>query len=73
MTENQKKLLPYVKARVDDIIDTKYHSDIRPLIASEPEIIREIRNDFVECMRELHRTKEYMATNTLNNPALIKI
>lgn len=73
MTENQKKLISYVEARVDEIIDHKYKSNIAPLIASEPEIVSEIRNDVIECMRELHRQCKYYATNTLNAPALIKI
>ncbi|MBD5223627.1 MAG: hypothetical protein HDS71_06215 [Bacteroidales bacterium] len=73
MTENQKKLMPYVEARVAMIVSEKESHYISPVIATETEIISDIRSDVIECMRELHRTEKYHATNTLNLPALKKI
>ncbi len=73
MTENQKKLMPYVEARTESIITEKQEREIVPLLATEPEIIAEIRTDVLECMRELHRSGQYHGTETLNNPALKKI
>lgn len=72
MTENQKKLMPYVEARIQDVIGYKESRRIRPLIATENEIVANIRTDVLECMRELYRQKKYIPTNTLNYPALIK-
>ncbi len=73
MTENQKKLMPYVEARTERIITEKQEREIVPLLATEPEIISEIRTDVLECMRELHRSGQYQDTETLNHPALKKI
>lgn len=72
MTENQKKLMPYIEAKVEDIIYDKEKRNIIPAIATEPEIVYGIRGDIIECMRELHRSRSYNATNTLNSPALMK-
>lgn len=72
MTENQKKLMPYVEARVEDIVSEKEEKYIRPLIATETEIVADVRKDILECMRELYRNKRYIAVNTLNYPALMK-
>lgn len=72
MTENQKKLMPYVMARVEFIVAEKEAKYVRPILATEPEIVANIREDVIECMRELHRTDCYVATNTINNPALMK-
>lgn len=72
MTETQQKLMPYVEARVGLIIAQKGERDIRPLIATEPEIVTGIREDVIECMRELHRNGCYVATNTINSPALMR-
>ncbi len=73
MTENQKKLMPYVEARTESIITEKQEREIVPLLATEPDIISEIRTDVLECMRELHRSGKYQGTETLNHPALKKI
>ena len=72
MTENQKKLMPYVEARTECIIAHKQSKHIVPELATEPEIVADIRSDVLECMRELHRTDKYDAVNTLNHPALKK-
>lgn len=72
MTENQKKLMPYVEARTDSIIAYKQSQNIIPELATEPEIIADLRSDVLECMRELHREEKYDAINTLNHPALKK-
>lgn len=65
--------MPYVESRVESIVAEKEELYIAPLIATETEIVANVREDVLECMRELHRTKRYMATNTLNYPALIKV
>lgn len=72
MTENQKKLMPYVEERVETIFSEKESRHISPALATEPEIIAEIHTDVLECMRELHRKEKYQATTTLNHPALMK-
>ena len=72
MTEDQKKLMPYVEARIESVIGDKEASHIRPLIATENEIVANLRGDVLECMRELYRQDRYTPTNTLNHPALIK-
>lgn len=72
MTENQKKLMPYVEARVEGIILDKNARHIIPLLATENEIVANVRTDVLECMRELYRQEKYVPTNTLNHPALMK-
>ena len=72
MTENQKKLMPYVEARTESIIAQKQSKHIVPELATEPEIIADIRNDVLECMRELNNSDKYIEVNTLNHPALKK-
>lgn len=73
MTENQKKLMPYVEAKTDSIIEKKQRQRIVPELATEPEIIADIRSDVFECMNELHKSGRYQLTPTLNYPALEKI
>lgn len=72
MTDGQMKLLPYVEAKVESIISDKGKHDIRPLLATENEIVADVRDDVLECMRELYRKEKYIPTNTLNHPALMK-
>ena len=72
MTENQKKLMPYVEARTESIIAHKQSKHIVPEFATEPEIIADIRSDVLECMRELNNSDKYIEVNTLNHPALKK-
>ncbi|MBD5585350.1 MAG: hypothetical protein HDQ88_09730 [Clostridia bacterium] len=72
MTEDQKKLMPYVETRVESVITEKESCNIRPLIATENEIVANVRGDVLECMRELYRQEKYTPTNTLNHPALMK-
>ena len=72
MTENQKKLMPYVEARTENIIAQKQNQRIVPELATEPEIIADIRSDVLECMRELNNSDKYIEVNTLNYPALKK-
>ena len=72
MTEDQKKLMPYVEARVERVISDKESSYTRPLVATENEIVANVRGDVLECMRELYRQEKYTPTNTLNHPALMK-
>ena len=72
MTENQKKLMPYVEARTESIIAQKQSQHIVPELATEPEIIADIRSDVLECMRELNNSDKYVEVNTLNHPALKK-
>lgn len=72
MTEDQKKLMPYVEARVEGIILDKNTRHIIPLLATENEIVANVRTDVLECMRELYRQEKYVPANTLNHPALMK-
>ena len=72
MTETQKKLMPYVEAKVKTISEYKEANNISPVLVMEPEIITDIRSDVLECRSELHRSGKYRSTQTLNVPALIK-
>ncbi len=72
MTEEQNKLMPYVEARVEGIISDKAKQNVMPLLATESEIVANVRTDVLECMRELYRKEKYVPTNTLNHPALMK-
>ena len=72
MTDYQNKLMPYVEAKIEGIINDKDVRHIRPLLATENEIIADVRIDVLECMRELYRQDKYIPTNTLNHPALMK-
>ncbi len=72
MTEEQKKLMLYVEARVENIIGEKETNHIMPLLATENDIVANVRADVLECMRELYRQDKYIPTNTLNHPALLK-
>lgn len=65
--------MPYVIARVESIVAEKEVNYISPVIATEPEIVANIREDVLVCMRELYKTGRYNETNTLNYPALMKI
>lgn len=73
MTEDQKKLMQYVESRVDAVIGDKESRNIRPLLATEREIVANVRTDVLECMRTLYKEKKSKPTNTLNTPALMKI
>lgn len=70
MTEDQKKLMPYVESRVEYIINDKEKKHIEPLLATENEIVSNVRTDVLKCMRELYRQERYIPTVTLNHPAL---
>lgn len=72
MTERQEYLLPYIRLRVEEILENKKNEKIVPLGATDLEIMLEFRDDLLECMRELHRLCEYKASRTINYPMLIK-
>lgn len=65
-------LMEYVRDRTEAILEEKAHNSIEPLIATEREIISEIRTDALECMRELYRRGFFRGTNTINEPALMR-
>lgn len=73
MKEIQKLLLPYINERVKAIFAEKEQKNIRPLIATENEILSTIRTDTLECMMELHTTKQFSVTNTINQPAMVPV
>lgn len=72
MTDHWKELMPYVKAKVESIFTSKSSKQIFPILASEPEILDGIREDLIQCMKELANTGSYRETLTLNHPALMK-
>ena len=72
MTSNQEKLMPYVESVVNDIIIKKEEDNIRPLCVNDVEVTYGVRNDVLECMRELHRSGKYQGVNGLNHPMLLK-
>lgn len=72
MTEQQDKLMPYISHMADKIIDRKEKSGVVPLGASSVEILTDIHEDAIECMRELHRKGEFTGSNTLNHPMLLR-
>ncbi len=45
MTEEQNKLMPYVEARVENIIGGKEAQHIMPLLATENDIVANVRAD----------------------------
>ncbi len=73
MKESQNLLFPYVKARINSVLTDKKEREIQPLIATENEIIADIRTDIMECMKNLDDTKVYRLTSTLNSPAMMPI
>ena len=73
MKDRQEKLMPYVEHVVAEIIREKEESGSSPLLATELEVSKNVRNDIIECMRELHRNDTYDGTIIMNNyPALKK-
>lgn len=69
---NLQHLKEYVRGRVETIIKDKEESGLRPLLATDFEISVCLREDVLECMRELAREGSFRATRTLNNAALEK-
>ncbi len=72
MNELQEKLYPYVEQKANLIMNEKEASGKSPLIADLVELLRTVREDILECMRQLCRDKKYIGGNTLNNPYLKK-
>lgn len=73
MTPSQSLLMPYVKAHINSVLTDKKERNIQPLIVTETEIIADIRNDVLECMKNLDDNKIYRLTSTLNIPAMMPI
>lgn len=69
MDENLKE---YVARRVDEILGEKESKGTFPLLATENEILKEIRQDILSCMRGLYKEGRYKGTRTLNGPALMR-
>lgn len=65
-------LKAYVAMRAETVLRQKEESNKLPVIATEREIIAEIRKDVLESMRELFREGIYRGTTTLNEPALMR-
>ncbi len=72
MTERQEILMPYVEHMAARVIRRKEEGNVRPLSADSVEILGDIHQDALECMRELCRAGRYTGSNNLNNPMLIK-
>lgn len=72
MTEQQNKLMPYVEHMATMIVAEKEESYIKPVVATSVEIMRNIHEDTLECMKELHRQGKFIGSNGLNHPMLIK-
>lgn len=72
MTEEQALLLTYVDTKARKIIGRKESSGIEPAIATDKEILADIFEDTVACMRFLHHMGELKGVRTLNSPALMK-
>lgn len=73
MTERQNLLMPYVEHRVESILSEAECEYRIPLIATQTEIMKPLREDILACMRELYQSGKYKGTKTLNQPALQKI
>ena len=67
-----KLLKPYVEAKARRVIQEKEEAGIRPALATELEIVEDIRKDILNCMNDLHRGGVFRIVDTLNVPALIK-
>ncbi len=72
MNEQQKNLMPYIEYMTSAIVAEKEEKYIAPAGASSVEILRNIHDDTVECMMELHRQGKFTGSNCLNYPMLIK-
>lgn len=64
--------MPYVEARVAGILADKEARNSHPILATETEIVSEIRKDVFQCMIALHKSGKYRGTDTINEPALMK-
>lgn len=54
------------------IVAEKQTAYVEPVAATSVEIMRDIHEDTLECMRELHRQGKFIGSNSLNHPMLIK-
>lgn len=72
MNDRQTILLPYVEHMAAQIVAEKEAEYKRPLCATSTEILRDIHDDVVECMRELHREGKFKGASCLNTPMLLK-
>lgn len=72
MNEQQNKLMPYIEHMASMIVAEKEASYVSPVAANSVEIMRDIHEDTLECMRELHRQGKFIGSNGLNHPMLIK-
>lgn len=70
MNRDREILLGYVERKVERILMVKEDTLDYPLVVTDMEIMKEMREDVRECMRELHRGGRYQGTTTLNHPAL---
>lgn len=64
--------MSYVEHMATMIVAEKEESYIKPIVATSVEIMRNIHEDTLECMRELHRHGKFIGSNGLNHPMLIK-
>lgn len=72
MTDQQNKLLPYIEHMASMIVSEKEAEYVRPIGVTSVEILRDIHDDAIECMRELHRQGRYNGSSCLNYPMLLK-
>lgn len=72
MKETQALLTAYIEAKTAEIIRRKEDADIHPALATSLEILENIHEDTLECMRLLYRSGRFKGVRTLNNPALTR-
>lgn len=72
MNERQNLLMPYIEHVASMIVAEKEAAYVKPVSASSVELMRDIHDDAIECMRELHRHGKYIGSNGLNYPMIIK-
>lgn len=68
VNEHLKK---YVEMRVEEIFSEKESRSILPLVATHSEIMADIRQDVIDCMRLLYQEGKFKGTRTLNQAALM--
>ena len=66
-------LKDYVRNTVDRIISSREQRGEMPAVCTLDELMKEAREDILECMRDLHRERLYRASKTINQiPMLIR-
>lgn len=72
MTETQGMLLAYIEQKASEVIGRKEERGITPALADTNEILANIHEDTLECMRILYKKGRFKGVRTLNRPALMR-